>query len=370
MLNVLFSGAIQNVSGYSETSRNYIAALNLFPKEINLSVKSVSFENWKTDQSAYADIINPLLNKQMKPDVQIIHMTPENFKAHYIPGIKNIGYIAWETSALPAHWVPLCNSLDEVWVPCSWNSEVCRRSGITVPVKKIEHTINPDQFNNVQDMELGLPKDKFLFYSIFQWTARKNPIGLISAFFSEFSKKENVALVLKTYHRDNSPEDKSWVEREILNIRNAMFVDDHGPVMLMHRMLSRQEILALHKIGNCYVSPHRAEGWGVPLFEAMSMGKPTIGTGFGGNTEFMNNENSYLLDYQITPVIGMPWKLYNGKDTWAEPNIGQLKQYMRKVYTDYEEAKEKGQRAKEDMLNYSWQAIGQKMVNELIGGMV
>lgn len=261
MINVLFSCAALGASGYSEASRNYIAALNLFKEEINLSVKSVSFERWSTDQSAYMDILAPLIGKPIKPDVQIVHMTPENFPSYRIPGIKNIGYTVWETTKLPAHWVPLCNTMDEIWVPCDWNIEVFKSSGVTVPVKKIEHTIDLQQFDNIEHVDLGLPKDKFIFYSIFQWTERKNPQGLIKAFLSEFSRNDNVVLVLKTYRQNNSEQDKKWIENEIGSIKNNMYLDDHAPIMLMHKMLSRQEILSLHKTGNCLVLPHRAEGW-------------------------------------------------------------------------------------------------------------
>lgn len=365
MKNVLFSCAALGASGYSEASRNYIAAMNKYPDQINLSVKSVNFERWTTDQSAYAGILNPLLNKPITPDVQIIHMTPENFPVHQRAGIKNIGYTVWETTKLPSHWVPMCNRLDEIWVPCDWNVQVFKDSGVTVPVKKIEHTIDMAQFDNVKTIDLGVPKDKFVFYSIFQWTERKNPIGLIKAFLSEFSKKDNVALVLKTYRQDNSDKDKKWIEQEIINIKQSMFIDDHPPVMVIHKMLSRQEILSLHKAGHCLVMPHRAEGWSCTHFEAMAMGTPAIGTNFGGNTEFMNNENSFLLDYHLTPVSNMPWKLYNGKSMWAEPSIGQLQEYMRYIYKNYSVAQDKAARAKIDVQKYSWENIGKKIVEEL-----
>lgn len=365
MKNVLFSCAALGASGYSEASRNYISALSKYPQDINLSVKSVTFEKWTTDQSTYMDTLNPLLNKPMNPDIQIIHMTPENFPVHQRAGIKNIGYTVWETTKLPPHWVPMCNRMNEIWVPCAWNVQVFKESGVTVPVKKIEHTIDMAQFDNVPNVDIGIPKDKFVFYSIFQWTERKNPVGLIKAFLAEFSKRDDVVLVLKTYRQNNSDQDKKWIEQEIVNIKQSLFIDDHAPVMVIHKMLSRQEILAVHKAGHCLVMPHRAEGWSCTHFEAMAMGTPAIGTRFGGNTEFMTDDNSYLLDYSLTPVANMPWKLYNGKSQWAEPNIGQLQAYMRSIYENYDLAKQKAAQAKIDVRKYSWENMGKKIVEEL-----
>ena len=43
---------------------------------------------------------------------------------------------------------------------------------------------------------------------------------------------------------------------------------------------SEAHIAALHERGDCYVSLHRGEGWGYPLFEAASRGTPVIATGY------------------------------------------------------------------------------------------
>lgn len=367
MKNVQFSCAALGASGYSEASRNYIAAMNQYKEDINLAVKSVNFERWVTDQSAYMPILNPLMTKKISPDVNIIHMTPQNYIRYKTPGIKNIGYTVWETTKLPDGWADMCNQLDEIWVPCDWNVEVFKKCGVKVPVKKIEHTINLDQFKNVMlDRDFNPPKDKFIFYSIFQWTERKNPAGLIRAFLSEFSKSDNVVLILKTYIRDNSDVDKEAVSNEIKNVIDTMWTKgDHPDVVLYHKMLSRQQVLSLHKVGHCLVLPHRAEGWSCTHFESMAMGNPTIGTRFGGNTEFMTDENSFLVDYQLTPVAGMPWGLYSGKGMWAEPNLEQLKSHMRYVYENYAEARKKGAKAMQDVEKYSWENIGKKIVSEL-----
>lgn len=368
MKNVLYIGQIQDAAGYGETSRNYVAALAKHSDKINLSVKSVSFERFKSDQSAYSSIIAPLLNKPMNPDVQIIHLTPENFSIHKKPNMKNIGYAVWETSKLPEHWVKQCNLMDEIWTACDWNVEVFKSSGVTVPVKKVEHTIDPEQFKDNPITDIGLPKDKFLFYSIFQWTERKCPAGLIRAFLSEFSGKDNVALVLKTYRQNSSEQDRKWIEQEISNIRQSMFLDDHTPVTLVHKILSRQEIISLHKSCQCLVSAHRAEGWGYSMFESLSLGIPTIATGFGGNTEFMDDNNSYLINHTLTPVANMPWKLYSGKGSWAEPDLDDLKKKMRYVYENYSEAQAKAASGRTDLQKYYWENIGKKMVDLILEG--
>jgi len=368
MINLQFSCAALGAAGYSQASRDYISALSLFPNEVNLSVKSVNFESINTDQSLYLRKIGHLIDKPIKPDVNIVHMTPDCMPRFKVKGIPNIGYTVWETTKLPEHWVKICNEMDAIWVPSDWNVEIFKACGVRVPVTKIEHTIDINQFNSSEvwsDATFGLPQDKFLFYSIFQWNERKNPAALIKAFISEFAKKDNVALVLKAYKKDGSAADGTWIREQISAIKSSMHINDAPNVILLHKMMSREEILQLHKLGDCLVSPHRSEGWGYSMQEALASGSAVIGTGYSGNMEFMNSNNSYILNSSLTPVSGMDWPIYSGRGMWAEPDIGHLKVLMRHVCENRAEAVERAAVGKSDMARFAWKNVGKTMVNEI-----
>src|SRR5690606_12330571 len=109
-----------DTAGYAEAARNYAKAL--FPiDEITLSMQTVSFENWKTELGNFRSLSAPYTSRNISnPDVNIIHLTPENFVKFKKQGAKNIGMTVWETDALPLSWVGLCNTLDEIWVPTEW----------------------------------------------------------------------------------------------------------------------------------------------------------------------------------------------------------------------------------------------------------
>ena len=65
---------------------------------------------------------------------------------------------------------------------------------------------------------------------------------------------------------------------------------------------SAAEMAALMRRADCYVSLHRAEGFGLTLGETMALGKPVIATGFSANLDFMTAENSYLVRHTETLV--------------------------------------------------------------------
>ena len=95
---------------------------------------------------------------------------------------------------------------------------------------------------------------------------------------------------------------------------------------------------------DCYVSLHRAEGFGYTLAEAMWIGKPVIATGYSGNVDYMTPENSYLVDHRLV-AIGPGHDPYPAEGVWAEPDIEHAARLMREVFEHREEAARRGERA-------------------------
>jgi glycosyltransferase involved in cell wall biosynthesis len=78
----------------------------------------------------------------------------------------------------------------------------------------------------------------------------------------------------------------------------------------------------------------------------MSFGKPTIGTGYGGNTQFMNADNSYVIPYALTE-IGKGAGPYPADAHWAEPDVNAAAAAMRRVFDNREEAAQIGERGRQ-----------------------
>jgi glycosyltransferase involved in cell wall biosynthesis len=80
----------------------------------------------------------------------------------------------------------------------------------------------------------------------------------------------------------------------------------------------------------------------------MVLGKPAIATAYSGNLEFMTAENSYLCPFERVQV-GPENEPYPALAHWSEPDIDSAAQLLRQVYTNQEEARDRGRRAAEDM---------------------
>ena len=102
---------------------------------------------------------------------------------------------------------------------------------------------------------------------------------------------------------------------------------------------------ALIAAADCYVSLHRAEGYGLTLAEAMAAGRPVIGTAYSGNLEFMTDDTAVMVPYELVRV---PFGCdpYPPTAHWAEPDIAAAAESMRVLAADPAAAATLGARAR------------------------
>jgi glycosyltransferase involved in cell wall biosynthesis len=113
---------------------------------------------------------------------------------------------------------------------------------------------------------------------------------------------------------------------------------DPPAVRLVARELGDNDICALHRRGNCFVSLCRSEGWGLGAFDAAAHGKPVVTTGYGGQLDYLAG-SPYLVDYDLVPVhdpAGFP--SYSPAQRWAEPDVDHGARLLREVMSNRREA--------------------------------
>ncbi len=252
-------------------------------------------------------------------------------------GPYNIGYWAWELSRFPDAWLPALTLLDEIWAPSRFIQQAIAEK-TALPVTWMPLAVEPTLAAPGSRADLGLPDARFLFLFFFDfrsYLARKNPWAVIQAFSQAFSRSDpRVGLVIKT----NGMEESQTAYQEFL--RSPLLGDPR--LILMDRVMDDREIKSLVNHCDCFVSLHRAEGFGRGLAEAMFMGKPVIATGYSGNLDFMHPDNSCLVDYRLIPV-GEHEYPYGLGQCWAEPDLGMAADWMRTLAGDPGLAMEIGQ---------------------------
>ena len=362
-LAVRLTGYLGHTLGLGAAARGYVQALGAagvpvrtvtvplhhlaLPVELAAEYGRQGFEDLVQDGDHGCEIV--AVNAAELPDF-VARLGEDYFKG------PRIGIWGWETNIIPAGWQRAFAFVDEVWVYSRFMAE---NIGAVAPVPvlplppPVERPIEP-----AVPLRLGVPAG-FLFLFAFDYLStvqRKNPVGLIEAFKLAFSPGEGPQLLVKTINAPLRP----LAEEELLWAAHG-----RSDIHILDRSLSGQELAALMAACDCYVSLHRAEGFGLTMAEAMAIGKPVIGTGYSGNVDFMDNDNSYLVDYTIGRV-GPDCEIYPPEGEWADPSIEHAAELMRRVFSEPAEAAAKGQRAAADIARLlSASVTGQRMRDRL-----
>ena len=135
MAGVKYVGPVFDGSGYAEAARNYV--LSIHNKGYPITLAPITFEKSRPDLGKDGEVLRELINTDVDYDKVIVHSTPDLWH-HWTRFEQNkhiIGYTVWETSSIPKEWVSACNTVHEVWVPCDWNMQVFKDSGVLAPLR-------------------------------------------------------------------------------------------------------------------------------------------------------------------------------------------------------------------------------------------
>lgn len=261
---------------------------------------------------------------------------------HWFGVPHRIGYWAWELEQFPAEWRGAFDLVDEVWVP----STFCQRAVAEwspVPVLVVPHAVAVPEVLQPDRARFGLRPDSVVFLAmadVMSSPERKNPFGAVEAFVRAFGgRADAVELIVKVSNGDREPAALQ---------RLRALAAGHAGVHLIEDYLDRPALNALIDSVDCFVSLHRAEGFGLVNAEAMARGKVVIATAWSGNMDFMNAANSLPVDYTLQP-IGSDIGPYKADQRWAEPDLDVAAASMRRVAQDSDLRQRLGERARADV---------------------
>ncbi|KDN56336.1 glycosyltransferase [Flavobacterium seoulense] len=351
---VNYHATFSKTSGISEAARANFSALknkNFVLNQINYTEKKKQLLKQNID----------ITNNTTQKTINIYHININDIPCFllnndivYSANIYNIAYWAWEFDKLPEEFIVLLRLFDEIWVPSNFCKNVFENYSLQ-PVIKIPHLIEATKIEDSNSKpKIALP-GKFIFLSIFDSLStpeRKNTDGLIKCFLETFSSDSNAVLILKTV---NLEKNKRLYKKLIDKTKG------NKSIILINENYSKQELIQLIDYSHAYISLHRAEGFGLTMAEAMLRNKIVIGTGYSGNLEFMNDKNSFLIQYELMTKHNDSGFIKKGYQ-YAEPDIKNSKEVLKFVYDNYDNLEQMKLTAKETIENsFSKKNIGDLM---------
>lgn len=363
-IGVKYTGPWGDYSGMGEANRNYVMALDKVGVDVlperTIHVKDIA------DYGRGFKRCYDLSKKSPDYLVKIIHTTPDLILQHIEPLKYHIGHFFWETDKIPTAWAWYLNLMNEVWTGSELGKENLKKSGVRAPIFVFPEAVDTEIGEPKKYERLKRSKD-YLFYSIFDWTERKNPKALLQAYWKEFEKNQSVTLLLKTYYQGFNRAGAEYIKKTIRQWKEELDQDIYPRVLLCTDLLSKEEVIRLHATGDCFVSAHRGEGWGIPQTEAMLFKNPVISTGYGGIHEWLTNEQMFLVKWKIIPVFNMEnAKHYEPDQHWADIDISDLREKMRFVFENRQKAYHIAQKAT-NFVNktFCYETVGNMMKTRL-----
>ncbi len=265
---------------------------------------------------------------------------------------RTIGFWPWELPQWPDYLYHAYENMDEIWASSRYTWDAFVRSS-PMPVKQMPMAVVFDETEGLTRADFGLPEDCFLFafaYDGLSYSTRKNPEACLTAFDRAFPLgNEPVGLVIKGIRTQGS---SAWA---LLEARAK--VDKR--LFLITESLPRPRLLDLYRVIDCFVSLHRAEGFGRNIAECMGLGKPVIVTAHSGNMDFTTHDTAALVKVDLRPLADGDYP-YGAGQMWGEPDVDVAAAKMRRMITDFEWREHLARQGAEKIRqNYDIRIVGQ-----------
>jgi glycosyltransferase involved in cell wall biosynthesis len=238
----------------------------------------------------------------------------------FFAGQYRIGYCPWELNCFPDIWTGVYELMDEIWTGSEFTARAyrtnCPKPVLCLPAPVTVPSVQPRA-------HVKISKDAFVFTYPFDpnsCLARKNPIALVRAFRLAFPRKDRmVALLLRINGELAGGPDRSALLREIGTDKR---------IVVMEGTLDRIDALCLTASCDCLVSPHRAEGFGRNIAEAILLKVPVLATAFSGCNDFLAPEEGLAFNLQEVRPGQYPFGEGLGL-FWAEPVVTDMAEKMK-----------------------------------------
>ena len=229
-------------------------------------------------------------------DMQISYTAMKNFPRFLAHGKQNrFAIYNYDGSVLPEHWVKYCQCVNRLLPSSEYSKKVFLDAKI--PENKLEvvpHGIDIEDFN-VEPYKLKTKKSIKILNVCGQLHRRKNMAGMLEAYGRAFTQNDDVCLVLKV--ADKRPKTKFEVSfKDLYNKWRAK--NKNGPdVEVIYEYINNIESLFI--ACDIHYSLSNIECFHIPSLQSMAAGKLTIQSNYGGSVDFMNGQNSLLVDGKV-----------------------------------------------------------------------
>ena len=390
---LVFQAPIATRSGYGDHSRDILKSLFDLDR-YDIKVVPTRWGNTPQDQinpqTEFGKKIleNIATNIDRQPDVFIQVSVANEFRK---VGKYNIGITAGvETTIAPQEFIQGGNQMDLIITPSEFTKITLVKTSydqvdkntkqkvgelkLEKPVEVLFEGVNTEVFNGKCSKSIldNIDTD-FNFLFVGHWLAgdlghdRKDVGMMIKTFctvFKDLPKKQQPGLILKTSQAGFSVMEREGVSNRIKEV-TKQFGENCPPIHLVFGDLSESELNDLYsdKKVKAKIMFTKGEGYGRPLAEFATTGKPIIVSKWSGYTDFLPEENTVYLEGELKEVHkSAANKFLLEQSKWFNVDYSKAAGQIFDVYKNYKKYLKKSEGLKSNInINFSLENMTNKL---------
>jgi glycosyltransferase involved in cell wall biosynthesis len=332
-----------------------------FPDDLRPYLKGFLIEGQEVPSGQYEELIGSKLETSY--DMQLSYTALKNFGSYFVRGDKNrFGIWNYETTVLPKAFAKYCQYVDKVVPSSNFSKQIFKDNGI--PEERqvvIPHGIHLERFQNLGKYPLKTQKKYKVLANIAQPHLRKNIPGLLNAWGKAFTKQDDVCLVLKISKKGPNPAfDIAF--NEVYDQFKKQY-KNHAEIEVIDTFIT--DIETLYNACDVVFTMAHTECFWMPGLEAFAANKVVIAPRYGGQLDYMNDENSVLIDGKII-------RADNKMQYWEpspyaavfDPDVNEAAAKLKDVISNYDDYLKKfSPKIQEILPDYSWTKVAERFID-------